>query len=231
MQISRATLVILATLGVALVSNSRISRADDKLEHKFENEIRAFEAADAKNPPPQHAILFIGSSGIRLWKSLAEDFPKHKVINRGFGGSEIADSVYFADRIVIPYKPSMIVLRAGTNDIQDGKTPEEVADSLRAFVEKVRASLPDTPIVFLSINPSIARWKNIDKERRANELIQAFIGTQQNMEFVDIGTAMLGPDGKPRSELYIFDGLHPSRAGYQLWTSIVTPHLPAPKSQ
>src|SRR5271163_4804882 len=121
---SRMQIAIVACL---VLARSFASLAAAEPEHAFEGEIRAFEAADAKNPPPQGAILFIGSSGIRLWKTLAEDFPKHQVINRGFGGSQVADSTYYADRIVIPYKPSLILLRAGTNDIQAGKTPEQVA--------------------------------------------------------------------------------------------------------
>ena len=196
-------------------------------ENRFEGEIRAFEQADATNPPPQHAIVFVGSSGIRLWKTLAEDFPNHRVINRGFGGSHIADSTYFADRILIPYHPKMIVLRAGLNDIHAGKSPEQVEADFKAFVAKVRGSLPDTRIVFLSINPSPARWANIERERRANELIRAYIAMQSNMEYVDISTPMLGADGLPRGELYIADRLHPSGEGYKLWTSIIAPHLPA----
>jgi lysophospholipase L1-like esterase len=214
--------LVLAGL-LSMVANAPLLAQET--ENRFEKEIRAFEKEDAKNPPPKNAIVFVGSSGIRLWKTLAQDFPNHRVINRGFGGSHISDSTYFADRILIPYKPKMIILRAGTNDIQAGKSPERVAADLKAFMEKVRGALPETRLVFLSLNPSPSRWANIEKERRANELIQAYIATQPNMEFIDISTSMLGPDGLPRPELYIADRLHPSAEGYKLWTSIVAPHL------
>src|SRR5204862_2402388 len=86
---------------------------------KWEKEIQAFEAADKKQPPPEGAVLFTGASGIRMWKTLAADFPDQKVINRGFGGSEMADATYFAERIVIPYKPRVVVVQAGGNDINN----------------------------------------------------------------------------------------------------------------
>ena len=121
---------------------------------RWESDIAAFEAADKKSPPPQGAVLFIGSSSIRIWKTLATDFPDQKTINRGFGGSELADSVYYADRIVIPYKPRLIVLFAGTNDINAGKRPETVFADFKAFVAKVRAGLPNTRIAYLSISPA-----------------------------------------------------------------------------
>ena len=214
------TVLLVLTLGSPVVA------ADPSPSEKWEKEIRVFEAADQQHPPPQQAILFIGSSGIRLWKTLAQDFPEHTVINRGFGGSQIADCVHFADRIVIPYQPRWIVLRAGTNDIQAGKTPEQVFADFTAFVEKVRAKLPDTPITFMSLNPSPARWANAQQEQRANQLIREYIAAHKQLDYLDTFTPMLGADGKPREELYVADRLHCTAAGYQLWTQLVRPHLP-----
>src|SRR5438046_721802 len=111
---------------------------------KWEPEIAAYEAADRANPPPKGAILFIGSSTIRLWTTLQQDFSRHKVINRGFGGSEIADSTHFADRIVFPYEPKQIFLRAGNNDIHNGRLPGEVAADFADFARTVHERLPRT---------------------------------------------------------------------------------------
>src|SRR5580765_197613 len=108
-------------------------------------EIAAFATSDKSNPPPKDAILFLGSSSIRLWQSLAHDFPEHKVINRGFGGSHLADCALLADRIVIPYRPKMVLLYAGDNDIAEGRTPEEVFADFKTFVKKVHLALPKTP--------------------------------------------------------------------------------------
>src|SRR5262249_42713077 len=181
---------------------------------KGEKAIRAFEAADKESPPPAGAVLFVGASSVRLWKSLSKDFPKYNVINRGFGSSEIADSTRFADRIVIPYRPSAIVLHAGSNDLASGKTPQQVFDDFRAFVDKVQGALPDTPIAFLSINPTPLRWAQADKQKEANGLIQHYVAGKKGLAFIDLWDALLGPDGQPRTELHIKDRLHPNAAGY-----------------
>jgi len=199
--------------------------AEDSPSKRWEPDIRKFEESDKTNPPPQGAVLFIGSSGIKRWNTLKEDFPECTVINRGFGGSHIVDSVHYADRIVIPYKPRLIVFRAGINDLHSGRTPEQVLGDFDAFVKKVRDKLPETRIAFLSINPSLKYWNCIEQERKANELVKAYVAAGTNLDFVDISTAMLGADGKPRPELYVADGLHCTAEGYKLWTSLVRPHL------
>src|SRR6185503_13157441 len=150
--------------------------------NRWEKEIAAFEAQDKTNPPPKGAILFIGSSSIRLWKTLAEDFPDLKVINRGFGGSEIADSVHFLDRMVIPYEPTRIVMYAGGNDINANKTPEQVARDFKAFVAKVHAKLPKTKIAYISIAGNPARWAQVERVKRANELIREFTTTDKRLQ-------------------------------------------------
>lgn len=217
----RAWLSLLLT---ALLSSPSVA-ADKSPSERWEADLQRFEASDRTNPPPENAVLFIGSSGIALWHTLAADFPEHKVINRGFGGSEIADSTYYADRIVIPYKPRLIVFRAGVNDIAAGKTPEQVAADFQAFVTKVRAKLPDVRIAFMALNPSILRWDNFAKETKTNDLIKAYIASDKNLDYIDVVGPMLGPDGKPRPEIFAEDRLHNNAEGYKLWTSLVRPHL------
>ena len=147
------------------------------------------------------------------------------MINRGFGGSEIADSVSFADRIVIPYRPKLIVLQAGGNDINAGKTPEQVLADFKAFVEKVRAKLPDTRIAFLSISPCPARWAEAEKEREANRLIKEYVQSGKDLDYIDLWDQFLGPDGKPREDLFRGDRLHNNAAGYKVRAAVVRPHL------
>src|SRR6267378_4228626 len=142
--------------------------------NKWEPEIKKFEEADRQNLPPKGAVLFIGSSSIQLWKSLADDFPGTKVINRGFGGSELADSTFYVDRIVIPYRPKIVVLYAGDNDLANGKTPQHVFEDYKAFVERVHRKLPDTRIAFISIKPSPSRASLLQSMKDANGLIKAY---------------------------------------------------------
>jgi lysophospholipase L1-like esterase len=192
---------------------------------RWQKAIAAFKEADKSDPPPPGAILFLGSSTIVRWKTLAQDFPEHKVINRGFGGSNISDSVFYADRIVIPYRPRLIVLRAGGNDIHAGKTPEQVAVDFKAFVEKVRAKLPEVRIAYMPINASPSRWANAEREKKANQLIKEYIASGKNLDYIDAADATLGPDGKPREDLFVKDRLHFNEEGYKILTTIVRPHL------
>jgi lysophospholipase L1-like esterase len=210
-------------LFVTLLLVAQAARAADP--QRFAAEIAAFEAADKTNPPPKNAILFIGSSSIVKWKTLARDFPSHQVVNRGFGGSHLSDSVYYFDRIVTPYQPRTIVLFAGSNDINAGKTPEEVFGDFKAFAGKVHTALPGARLDYISISTSPSRWSEFDKVKEANRLIRDYIGQDKNLELIDVVPAMLGPDGKPNPDIYVSDRLHMNAKGYAIWQSIVGPYL------
>lgn len=194
-------------------------------DNKWNAAIDKFTAADQTNPPPRHGVVFVGSSSIVKWASLARDFPGMPVINRGFGGSQLADSVTFADRIVIPYQPRVVVLYAGDNDLNAGKTPEIVFADFKAFVAKIHAALPQTRIVFIAIKPSPSRWKLRDSIVRANGLVAAECARDPRLAFADIYTPMLNAQGEPRPELFVKDMLHINEAGYAVWTPVVAPLL------
>jgi lysophospholipase L1-like esterase len=191
--------------------------------NQWEKEIQAFQELDRESPPPKNAVLFIGSSSIRVWKDLQQDFPGIPVINRGFGGSEIADSTFYADRIVFPYQPRLIVLYAGDNDLANGKTPQQVLEDYTAFVNRVHAQLSRTKIAFISIKPSPARASLLPKMKEANQLLKAYISHDPALTYIDVFTPMLDKNGQPRGELFGPDGLHMNRAGYVLWKSVITP--------
>lgn len=199
--------------------------AEKSPSERWEKTIQAFEQADKTNPPPREAALFIGSSTIKLWKTLQQDFPEYKVINRGFGGSQMADAVYYADRIVIPYKPKMIVLYSGSNDLNAHKTPEKVCEDFKMFVEKVRAKLPDVRITFMAIGPSLARWAQVEDQKKANKLIRQYITQGANMDYIDAFDIFLGPDGKPVEKFFVKDKLHNSAEGYKVRVELVRPYL------
>ena len=192
---------------------------------KWENEITIYERADGAKPPPQGAVLFIGSSTIRLWYTLAQDFPQVAVINRGFGGSEIADATHFAPRIIFPYAPRAIYLRSGTNDLWAGREVAEVFADFKDFVAAVHAKLPDTDIIFISLNSSIARWKQKERDKAVNNLIAEFIKGKPHLRYVDTYDLPLGPDGLPRPELFLADKLHFNAAGYKLLAARILPDL------
>ncbi|MEI7035193.1 SGNH/GDSL hydrolase family protein [Fulvimonas yonginensis] len=184
-------------------------------------DIAAFEAADRAHPPPAGAVLFVGSSSIRMWHGLAADFPGRRVINRGFGGSRIADATFYADRILAPYHPRAIVLYAGDNDLAEGCTPQQVRDAFAAFVRRARALDPGVPVAFVAIKPSVARQALLPRIRRANALVRDYARGQHGVAYLDVFTPMLGRDGQPQSKWFGPDGLHMNRQGYALWTGIV----------
>jgi len=191
----------------------------------WQADIDALVAGDSAHPPPQHGVLFVGSSSIRMWTTLATAFPGVPVVNRGFGGSAIADSTFYADRIITACHPKVIVMYAGDNDIAEGDTPRQVLDGFKAFVGRVRHDLPDVAIAYISIKPSLARFAMWPQMREANRLISEWSRTQSRVAFVDVAPKMLDAHGEPRAELLREDGLHMTRAGYAIWIEALEPVL------
>jgi lysophospholipase L1-like esterase len=193
--------------------------------HPWEAAIRAFELQDRQKPVSSGGVLFVGSSSIRLWETLETDFPGVPVIKRGFGGSQMADLLFFADRIIVPYRPRLVVIYEGDNDIQLGKTPERLAEEFRRVIQKIHEVLPETRIAFIAIKPSPQRWDKIAAIQRANALIQDYIQADPRLAFIDVYTPMLNQQGRPRPELFQADQLHLNATGYQLWRQIIAPYL------
>jgi lysophospholipase L1-like esterase len=219
----------LLIVGMALLSAHALRGAETNHNFaKWEKEIAAFERMDRTNPPPKDAILFTGASNIRRWKTLVQDFPGYPVLNRGFGGSEIIDATHFADRIVFPYAPRLIFLRAGGNEMWRGKSPEETFADFRAFVAKVHAKLPQTDIVYIGGGPSPARLTQNDKVQVLNTMIQDFLRGKPYLKYLDTYSMVLGTNGQPRPELFAADGLHFNAAGYSLLAEKVRAFLPLP---
>ena len=202
--------------------------AQDPKAAPFEKDIEAFEAKDKTTPPPQNEIVFVGSSSIRFWKS-TEAFPDLKIINRGFGGSQMSDSVHFAERIILPYKPRIVVVYAGGNDINAKKTPEQVAEAFKTLAGKIHAALPKTKVYYISLFPNVKRRAQDEKCRKANELVQAFTKTDARLGYIDTASRMRAADGGPRPELLRDDGLHMNDDGYKIWNEIVGALLRKPE--
>lgn len=211
-------LLLTSTLGA-------LAQKEKSDPRRWEKDIQAFEMADKTNPPPSHAVLFIGSSSVKRWTNVASAFPEHKIINRGFGGSHLSDSAFYFDRIVAPYKPRVVVLFAGSNDINAGKTPEAVFDAFKEFVAKARKALPETRIVYVSITTSPSRWAQVEQVRAANKLIEDFVQTDSHLSYVNLLPLLLNKEGEPRPELYAKDRLHPNEQGYAIWIEALRPYL------
>jgi lysophospholipase L1-like esterase len=191
----------------------------------WESTIADYEASDAADEPEPGSVVFVGSSSILFWDTLGEDMVPMPVLNRGFGGSVISHATHFADRVVLPYEPSAVVLYAGDNDIAFGLSADCALRDFEAFVEHVQAEAPGTPIYFISIKPSPSRLDLWPDMEQANRLVEARTTTHPALHFIDVSGAMLDDRGQPIEALYRDDGLHMTPAGYELWTSIVRPRL------
>ena len=211
-----------------LALTSDVNAQPNAPAHRFENNVRAYEATDRSNTPPKSAILLAGDSQFYRWKTVNDDLSGYTVINRGIDSFETSDLVYFADRLVLPYQARLIVLHVGGNDVHNGKSPERVLADFKAFVAKVRAAQPSVPIAYSSITPGPGRWEEADRRKETNRIIQNYVNTQPGLLFIDLWDAMLTPDGKPREDLWMPDRIHPNHAGYLLRVKIMLPILGQP---
>jgi lysophospholipase L1-like esterase len=183
-------------------------------EHRFEKDVRAYEAADAAAPAPRDAILLAGDSQFFRWKTFREDLAGYTVVNRGVDSFQLSDLLQYTDRLVLPYHPRLVVLHVGGNDVHNGKTPERVLSDFKAFVAKVHAVLPDVPIAFTSITPSPGRWDEAEVRKSANALVKEYVATQKDLRYIDLWDAMLTSEGKPREDIWVADRVHPNHEGY-----------------
>lgn len=195
---------------------------------RFATRVAEYEAEDRAHPPPKGAILFAGDSQLYRWKSIHEDLAGYTLINRGIDSFQIEHLIQYADRIVLPYAPRLIVLHVGGNDVHNGKSPERVLADFKTLVAKIRARDPDVPIVFSSITPGPGRWDEAPQRVATNRAIREYIATQPDLKFVDLWSAMLTPDGQPREDLWVEDRVHPNHAGYLLRVQLTRPFLGAP---
>jgi hypothetical protein len=192
---------------------------------KWTAAIDKFTQADVTNPPPKNAVVFVGSSSIVKWTSLERDFPGTKVINRGFGGSELGDSAFYVDSDRDPVSaPHGGALRRRQRS-QCRQSPETVLADFKTFVSKIHAALPQTRIVYIAIKPSPSRWKLKDKIVQTNALIAAECAKDKRLAFADVYAPMLDAKGEPRPELFVKDMLHMNESGYAIWTPVVAPLL------
>ena len=192
---------------------------------KWEKAIAAYEKADFANPPPKGGIEFIGSSTIRKWTNLAQDFPGLPVFNRGFGGSQIKDTTFFASRIIIPYAPRIIVFHAGDNDLAAGATPEQVIADLKELVATIQAKLPETEFCYISLKPSVKRERLRSEQQKVNEGAMELSKSSSRFHYIDQYYMVTDAMGNPRPELFAADALHLSEAGYKLLVKLVHPFL------
>lgn len=215
-------------LAALLLAVAPASAAEPAASADWAGDMAAFAKEDAAQPGGSDDVLFVGSSSIRLWRTLAGDFPGAPVRNRGFGGSHIADSLVHFDRLVTPHRPRLIVFYAGTNDIAAGKSPAQVAADFEEFCRRVHALRPAAKVLFISLQYAPSRWALRERMAETNDRIARFCAEDARRRFVDTNPSMLDARGAPRLELYSDDRLHMSPAGYGVWAGLLAAFVTQP---
>ena len=193
----------------------------------YKNEVQRLEKERAELTYDPR-LLFYGSSSIRLWDTLYDDFAEYQPVNLGFGGSTLAACDWFFDRLVAPFKPESIIVYAGDNDLGDGRHPEEVFIFFQQLVSRIRRQFGAIPLAYISIKPSITRWNILDSIRYANKIIEEEVRRQDgNLHFINVYTRMTDNAGYPKREFLDPDGLHINPKGYRLWKEIIGPTYPS----
>jgi lysophospholipase L1-like esterase len=216
-------LIVFCLLG--LLPQAHLSGQEQGPE-RWEDRIRKFEAADKKNPVEAGRILFVGSSSIAMWQDVADYFPDHKVLNRGFGGSQFSDLIYYADRVIYPYKPSKIFIYEGDNDVAAGDRPKDILKEAKKLRKMITKNLgKDVPVIFISPKPSVARWELEEKYLQTNALLKRYAEKKAHTEYADVWYPALDEDGMVFKHIFLKDNLHMNSDGYAIWKKVLKPYV------
>lgn len=203
-----------------------ITNAFSQENHRFWDDVQTIKKFDKIYKPTDNPIVFVGSSSIRLWNDAEQIFARYNVLNRGVGGTVVNDIIHYADQLIFDYQPRQVVIYVGENDLGDGTTP---ADTIFARTKKlfnlIQAKLPKVPIAYISIKPSPGRDYAKDILIKTNELVRAYISTQENIEYVNVFKPMINKDGSYRTELFVSDKIHMTPEGYKIWVKTLKPFL------
>lgn len=207
---------------IVFLLTNQISRAQNS--ERFQKEVDSIVSHNL-SVNKADLVLFTGSSSVRMWKDLKKAFPKHNVVNLGFGGSEMADLLYYVDKLVLQFKPKQIFIYEGDNDIAVGRSPENIFAAADATLARIREELPETEVIFISPKPSVARWHLKDKYEAFNASLRAWTKDKKNVRYADVWTPMLKNDGVVRDDIFLQDKLHMNKKGYAIWTAELGKYL------
>jgi lysophospholipase L1-like esterase len=201
------------------------ARVEAQQARPFDKEVADLVAQDSAINKKK-IILFTGSSSVRFWKDVPGYFPKHNVLNRGFGGSTMADLLYYTDKLIVRYKPKKIFIYEGDNDLAGKRTPEEILASADSILLLIRSKVSKrVPVLFISAKPSVARWNMKEQYLEYNQKLKAWAATTKRVEYIDVWTPMLDASGEVQKDIFIGDGLHMNKKGYDIWGRVIKPYI------
>ena len=209
-----------------LLTSSILLLAQDP--SRFKKEVDSIVAANT-SINKDNLILFTGSSSIRMWENLKTAFPGHNVVNMGFGGSEMADLLYYIDKLIIPFHPQQIFIYEGDNDLSFGRSDEQIINTADSILQRIRVHLPTSEVIFISPKPSLQRWALKEKYERYNKKLHDWTAEKRLVRFADVWTPMLDKNGMVLQDIFIADGLHLNEKGYTIWTNTLGKYLRSPE--
>ena len=223
--LSASTFLLFLHLLITPASGQLANQAGSPLRlAKWEPSIQAFEDQDKASAPPTGETLLVGGSNARRWSTVDRQLPDHQVLNRAFGGARLAEIVHFADRIILPYAPSILLVNAGGNDLGSGTTPDELHAIAKELLKTVHGKLPDTTVYFIGI-PYVRKVSSKPEAMefldKANQGLASLAKENTKVEFIDLSTPLLDEDGRFQPNLYVKDGVHFSTEGYKKVAAIV----------
>ncbi len=214
-------LLIALFLGVSFTGFSQ-----EKGPERWETSIQKFEKRDQENPQLPGTVLFVGSSSIAIWQDVADYFTDYRVLNRGFGGSQFSDLIYYADRVIYPYKPSKIFIYEGDNDVAAGDKPKAILKEAKKLRKMIAENLgEEIPVIFISPKPSGARWHLKEPYEKVNRMLQKYAAKTPNTEFADVWTPALDKNGEVFKHIFLKDNLHMNAEGYKIWQTVLMPYI------
>ncbi|MFC1568729.1 GDSL-type esterase/lipase family protein [bacterium] len=215
--------IFMLQMTVHVKSQSTIPNPDPL---RFQTEINTFVKWDQKNSTPTNAILFIGSSSIRMWQT-HNSFPDLPIINRGFGGAHISDIIYYYNQVIQQYDADIIIFYCGDNDIAAGKSVEQVIQDYKILIKQILTDMPDVHFIYMPIKPSVSRWHFWDKMNTVNQMIREYNEANDQLDYLDTATVLLNSNGEPDPDLLLTDGLHLNEKGYSLWNTLFIQYFKA----
>lgn len=209
-----ATAVLLLSIEISYAQNPQ----------RFQKEVDSIVAHNL-SVDRANLIVFTGSSSIRMWADLKKAFPNRNVVNLGFGGSEMADLLYYTDKVILQFKPKQVFIYEGDNDISKDRTTDEILASADAILTAIQKDLPQTEVIFISPKPSVSRWHLKKKYEAFNKSLRAWTQNKKNVKYADVWTPMLKKNGEVRDDLFIGDKLHMNEKGYDIWQKALGKYL------
>lgn len=197
-------------------------QAQEQGPERWESTIQKFEKSDLENPVEPGRVLFVGSSSIAKWQDVGDYFPDQKVLNRGFGGSQFSDLIYYADRVIYPYKPSKIFIYEGDNDVGAGDKPKDILKEAKKLRKMIAKNLgKEVPVIFISPKPSVARWNLQEQYLETNALLKKFADKKAYTEYADVWYPALDENGMVFKHIFVQDNLHMNADGYKIWQQVL----------